>query len=138
MDGPKKLRAIRDLGILPDSASVCAADLLLAGFDPSKEPYLRSCVSRLVEDSLKKLAEGRVAIPGSVLLKGVPDPTSTLAEGEICVMQHGACAAAQELSLSNVACPKLSPTTDAQSRRRSQSDQGCHWEQQRMRQPHPC
>ena len=51
-------RLVGQLRVRPaiDGAAASAADLLMAGFDPSKEPYLRLKVADMVKHSLEELA----------------------------------------------------------------------------------
>lgn len=65
-------RLIKQLGVRPATAGACAspADLLLAGFDPRTEPFLRQKVADMVRHSLEDLAAGRLVVEGSLLLPG--------------------------------------------------------------------
>lgn len=84
-------RLVRELGMRPsvEGAAVTAADMIMAGFEPSKEPYLKQKVADMVKRNLEDLACGKLRIEGSVNLPGRPDQTGTLAEGTVCVLQNG-------------------------------------------------
>jgi hypothetical protein len=54
------------------SARTMPADMLLAGFDPLHEPFLRAKVARIVKQALERVASGRFRLPSSLCLTGVP------------------------------------------------------------------
>ena len=90
-DDAKLRRLLRELGLRPsvDGVAASPSDLLLAGFDPSSEPYLRMRISDMVKASLEDLACGKLRLEGSLNLPGRPDQTGTLPEGTICVLHDG-------------------------------------------------
>ena len=87
LSGRQKATLLRQLAV--PSQCTTAADLLISGFDPVREPWLEHEISQLLETALKRIAEGRIEIPFSGVFLGVPDFTGTLAEGAICVLEGG-------------------------------------------------
>ena len=80
----EKNKAVRQLaagrkvpdGTLPPSA----AQMLEAGFDPSRDPFLGASLVRSEEDNLAKLRNGRMHLPDSFVYIGVADMTNSLPE----------------------------------------------------------
>ena len=60
-----------------------------AGFDPLSEPYLQLELAKLNEEAVRGLKAGKLTLPDSYALPGMPDFTGSLAPGEICVVVHG-------------------------------------------------
>ena len=60
-----------------------------AGFDPLSEPYLQLELAKLNEEAVRSLKAGKLTLPDSYKLPGMPDFTGSLAPGEICVVVHG-------------------------------------------------
>eukprot|EP00966_Prymnesium_polylepis_P217351 5030477-Prymnesium_polylepis.1 len=56
-----------------------------AGFDPLSEPYLQLELAKLNEEAVRSLKAGKLTLPDSYKLPGMPDFTGSLAPGEICV-----------------------------------------------------
>ncbi|KAL3930667.1 MAG: hypothetical protein SGPRY_001441, partial [Prymnesium sp.] len=67
-----------------------AGDLLLAGFDQRKEPFLTDQLAKLEMDELRSLRGARVCLKLSHTLVGVADPTGSLPEGSVCAVVQGA------------------------------------------------
>jgi hypothetical protein len=63
--------------------------MLLAGFHPRKEPYLRRKIAAVQKAQLEQIASGKFKLPGSLYLTGVPDPTSTVPVGKVVVIEGG-------------------------------------------------
>lgn len=74
-------RGVTDLGSV--------GSLLLAGFDPQKEPFLLQTLSKYESDELRSIREAKIRIPDAYNLVGVPDPTGSLPAGTICVVING-------------------------------------------------
>ena len=66
---------------------VTTLDILSAGFDPFREPYLQQKIAQIVDSRLSKLWQGTFPIPDSAFAFGIPDPTGTLQVGTICLVQ---------------------------------------------------
>ena len=83
-------RLLRDLGLsLEQGGRASPARMLLAGFSPWDEPFLRQKVANILKNELEKLGSGKVRVPGSLYLTGIPDPTGTLKENEVVVLAEG-------------------------------------------------
>ena len=63
--------------------------LTQAGFDPLSEPYLQIKLAELCEEAVGSLKVGKLTLPDSYSLPGMPDFTGSLAPGEICVVVNG-------------------------------------------------
>lgn len=61
------------------------AEMILVGI-PLDEPYLKDCLSFLLETEKKALKAGRLPITESYYLMGTVDPTGNLMENEVCVI----------------------------------------------------
>lgn len=84
-------RLLRELGCRPSVEGTAAspADMLLAGFDATREPFLQQKVAAVVRGALEDLARGKVAVPGSLTLIGTPDPSSTIPAGCVVLVHKG-------------------------------------------------
>ena len=63
--------------------------LTQAGFDPLSEPYLQLKLAELSDEALHAFRAGKLTLPDSYTLPGMPDFTGSLAPGEICVVVNG-------------------------------------------------
>jgi hypothetical protein len=63
--------------------------LTQAGFDPLDEPFLQLELAKLSEEAVRGLKAGKLTLPDSYTLPGMPDFTRSLAPGEICVVVNG-------------------------------------------------
>ena len=87
LSGRQKATLLRQLAI--PSQCTTAADLLISGFDPVQEPWLEHEISQLLETAVKRIADCRIEVPFSGNFLGVPDPTGTIEDGAICVLEEG-------------------------------------------------
>ena len=88
--GAQLRNLLSELGISGDGLGGSGAgEMLIAGHDPLKEPYLRRKVARLVRLQLERIATGRFAVPMSLYLTGVPDFTGTLPVGTVAIVVNG-------------------------------------------------
>jgi len=106
----ERIRTIRNLqgnafrrGVT-DHAS--PATLLLAGFEPSKEPFLQKSLAKYEIDELKSIREGKINLPYSYNLVGVCDPSGSLPAGTVCVVVEGV-AIGQSMVGSTTDVPKV-------------------------------
>ena len=76
-------------GVSEASTSVSPLQMLLAGFDPVKEPFLKQSLGRYEDDGLKSLREAKVRIPQSYNLPGIADPTGSLPPNCVCAVIEG-------------------------------------------------
>ena len=84
-----QLRNLLMDGLSRDPDSVGFADMILAGFQPAKEPYLRYKLARMLNAQIARLGAGRIALPGSLYFTGIPDFTGSLAEGTVAAVAGG-------------------------------------------------
>ena len=86
LSGPQLRSLLLDFGLGETSV---ASYMLLAGFHPRKEPYLRRKIAAVQKAQLEQIASGKFKLPGSLYLTGVPDPTGTVPAGKVVVVEGG-------------------------------------------------
>ena len=78
---------LEDREAAPRAASL--VELIRAGFDPLSEPYIALELAKVQKDALASLKAGRLTLPDSFMLPGIPDFTGSLLPGEVAVVVHG-------------------------------------------------
>ena len=89
----RAMRRQRTMDVIEDNQMRQAGNSLLrltqAGFDPLLEPYLQLELAKLSDEAVRGLKAGKLTLPDSYTLPGMPDFTGSLAPGEICVVVNG-------------------------------------------------
>lgn len=72
-----------------DAPRVTPADMMLAGMD-TRDEHVRNKAIDVLQQRLNNVALGRFPIRDSHSLMGIPDPSGSIPEGEVCVLVKGA------------------------------------------------